>query len=195
MRLLSALPLTVLCILASLVAAIPYDTHCAPPAPWRRLANFIVERIWGPLPKASHTSLRDSNRSRAGRKIPGDFLARYGHDAVLRFNISTAEEARALSEAAESQYLDVWDFTGDWVDIRLAKNFVRRLIRAFEGMLMSPFRCHLCSDCYLRACSMRTRHCWTKEHSLKPSRTRFRSHRRRSNQPFRALVIPPSHPP
>ncbi|KAF2100634.1 hypothetical protein NA57DRAFT_74236 [Rhizodiscina lignyota] len=128
MRLLSALPIALLSTLASHTLAIPYDSHCAPPAPWRRLSNLIIEKIWGLSPKASQLSADDTNRSRAGRKIPGDFLARYGHDVVLRFNISTAEEATSLSEAADVLFLDVWEFTEDWVDIRLAKDVVPSLL-------------------------------------------------------------------
>ena len=49
---------------------------------------------------------------------------RYDKDIVLRFNISTAEEAVALAEAADTLFLDVWDFTAAWADIRLAKDVV-----------------------------------------------------------------------
>lgn len=119
--------LAVLCSIATNVIAIPYDAHCSPPpAPWRRLSNLIIETIWGLPDEASQQLPDDANRSRAGRKLPRDFLARYGHDVVVRFNISTAEEATALSEAADVLFLDVWEFTEDWVDIRLAKDIVWR---------------------------------------------------------------------
>lgn len=43
---------------------------------------------------------------------------------MLRFSISTAEEVKAIAEAAEDLYLDIWGFCDDWVDIRLAKDVV-----------------------------------------------------------------------
>ena len=44
---------------------------------------------------------------------------------VLRFKIQTAEEAQALAEATNILFLDVWEFTSEWVDIRLSKDVVR----------------------------------------------------------------------
>ena len=46
---------------------------------------------------------------------------------VLRFEIHTAEEARALAEASNILFLDVWEFTKDWADVRLAKEVVSGL--------------------------------------------------------------------
>lgn len=45
---------------------------------------------------------------------------------VLRFNISTSEEEIALSEAADTLFLDVWEFADNWADIRLREDDVRR---------------------------------------------------------------------
>ena len=45
---------------------------------------------------------------------------------VLRFNISTSEEEAALSEAADTLFLDVWEFADNWADIRLREDDVRR---------------------------------------------------------------------
>lgn len=47
---------------------------------------------------------------------------------VLRFRIETAEEAKALSEAANTLYLDVWEASKEWVDIRMAKDVVEPLL-------------------------------------------------------------------
>ena len=55
-------------------------------------------------------------------------LARYGGDVVLRFRIQTAEEAKALAEASNVLFLDIWEFTTEWVDIRLAKDVVSLLL-------------------------------------------------------------------
>ncbi|KAL9106254.1 MAG: hypothetical protein Q9227_008722 [Pyrenula ochraceoflavens] len=55
---------------------------------------------------------------------PTNFRARYGEDIVLRFNISNDEEIKALAEAADTLYLDVWESTDFWADIRMAKDIV-----------------------------------------------------------------------
>ena len=51
-------------------------------------------------------------------------MARYGEDVVLRFTIRSVEEAKALAEAADILFLDVWEFNEDWADIRVAKDVV-----------------------------------------------------------------------
>ena len=55
---------------------------------------------------------------------PQTLLARYGDDVVLRFNISTPSEVKALAEATNTLFLDVWEFTTQWADIRLSKDMV-----------------------------------------------------------------------
>ena len=42
----------------------------------------------------------------------------------MRFEIRSAEEAQALSDAIDVLLLDVWEFTPDWVDVRLSKDVV-----------------------------------------------------------------------
>lgn len=54
---------------------------------------------------------------------------------VLRFNISSADEAASLSEAADVLLLDVWEFAEDWVDIRLAKDIVPSLLGLLPASL------------------------------------------------------------
>lgn len=44
---------------------------------------------------------------------------------VLRFNLSTPAEEKALAEVADTLYLDIWDFTNNWADIRLREDDVR----------------------------------------------------------------------
>jgi extracellular matrix protein 14 len=48
---------------------------------------------------------------------------------VLRFKIRTAEEAKALAEASDILFLDVWEFNDDWADIRVAKDVVSSCTR------------------------------------------------------------------
>lgn len=44
---------------------------------------------------------------------------------VLRFNLSTPHEEKELAEAADTLFLDVWEFTSNWADIRLRVDDVR----------------------------------------------------------------------
>jgi extracellular matrix protein 14 len=96
-------------------------SHNNPPRPWRKLSDAIIRRIWR-LPEKD-ASLKANNGE---TEADGRSLAQYGEDIVLRFNISTAEEASALAEAADILFLDVWEFNDNWVDIRIAKGVVRR---------------------------------------------------------------------
>lgn len=106
--------------------AYPYDAAHAPnrtPPTWRRLSDAIIRRIWS-LP-AAQQSVRESSAST--HHAPTEpFVARYGEDVVLRFTLRTAHEATALADAADTLFLDVWEFNEDWADIRVAKHVVSR---------------------------------------------------------------------
>lgn len=65
-----------------------------------------------------------SSRRPLSAQLPATLLAKYGGDVVLRFNITTVEEEAALAEAADTLFLDVWEFTNNWADIRLAEDDV-----------------------------------------------------------------------
>lgn len=84
---------------------------------WRVFSDKIIEKIWG---------LEEAATKRTQWKEPQiNTKSRYDEDLLLRFNISTAEEAASLAAVAESMFLDVWEFNKNWVDIRIAKNTVR----------------------------------------------------------------------
>ncbi|KAL5119337.1 putative metallocarboxypeptidase ecm14 [Pleosporales sp. CAS-2024a] len=53
---------------------------------------------------------------------------RYGDDVVLRFTMHAPADARALAAAADALLLDVWAFTHDWADVRVAKHAVPALL-------------------------------------------------------------------
>lgn len=108
----------------SLVVAIPSASLTSQPAPWRRLSNFLIETIWGAPHPTTPKSKERFNAYNGLHKVAGNALARYGSDVVLRFNVSTARDVRGLADAADALFLDVWDYTEDWVDIRLAKDDV-----------------------------------------------------------------------
>ncbi|KAJ9616324.1 putative metallocarboxypeptidase ecm14 [Cladophialophora chaetospira] len=98
-----------------------------PAGPFRRLRDAIIESIWS-IPSNSASRLSPSTRP---AKAPETFRARYGSDVVLRFQVKTQEEAIAISEAADVLYLDIWEATNGWVDIRIAKE----VVPSFVGLL------------------------------------------------------------
>lgn len=51
-------------------------------------------------------------------------LAQYGNQLVLRFNITSEEQAASLSEASDILFLDIWGSGANWVDLRVAKDVV-----------------------------------------------------------------------
>ena len=121
-------------ILSALVVAVPspapYLQQTVPAqaeqqSRWRSLTDRLIGSIWGVEKDHEYFQAR---RRPSYRQPPAHTLARYGGDVVLRFNVSTAEETRSLAEAADTLLLDVWEFSQDWVDIRLAKDVVPSLL-------------------------------------------------------------------
>ena len=93
-----------------------------------RLRDGIIDTIWRKAPvDLSHAS--HSRGIPLISKPPSNLLARFGGDVVLRFTIQSAEEAKALSNAANILFLDVWEFTPKWADVRLAKDLVCPTVR------------------------------------------------------------------
>ena len=105
----------------------PYSRPQGNPSLFTIVRDGIIHKIWGP--PSSHQSIHGTCKSTAPQSTspsipPPTVLARYGEDVVLRFQISSPEEAKALAEATNVLFLDVWEFTAEWVDIRLAKDVV-----------------------------------------------------------------------
>ena len=48
---------------------------------------------------------------------------------MLRFRLQTAQEAAAFSEAANILFLDIWEFTNEFVDVRIARDVVCPVFR------------------------------------------------------------------
>lgn len=96
---------------------------------WRRLSERFIEKIWTQTTCHEQNETRVKKASKAEEQLlPAHTLARYGGDVLLRFNISTANEAKSLAEASDTLLLDVWEFADDWVDIRLAQELVPSLL-------------------------------------------------------------------
>ena len=91
-------------------------SHSAfPQLTWLR--NTAIERIFG-VPKKTKQCDK-SNISHSSSQLPSNLFAQYGGDLVLRFNLTTPADEEALAEAANTLFLDVWEFTSNWADIRL----------------------------------------------------------------------------
>ena len=56
---------------------------------------------------------------------------------MLRFNISKDDEAKSLAEAADTLLLDIWEFTDEWVDIRLSTDIVGPLLGLLPDSLQT----------------------------------------------------------
>ncbi|KPI34334.1 putative metallocarboxypeptidase ECM14 [Cyphellophora attinorum] len=92
-------------------------------SPFRYVRDAVIEGIWG-TPCGRKLKPYGRGRSRA----PTNYRTRYGDDVVLRFQFDTQEEIEALSDAIDVLYLDVWDITNEWVDIRLSNSVVTSLL-------------------------------------------------------------------
>ncbi|KIW00599.1 uncharacterized protein PV09_07797 [Verruconis gallopava] len=112
-------------------------TTPTPQASWRRLSNWAIAKIWGKCKSNGNanrlaTVFHDTSSGGSRRA-----WSRYGQDIVLRFNISTAEDAIAVGDASRDLYLDVWEFNDNWVDVRLAKNDVPILLALLPQSLQN----------------------------------------------------------
>lgn len=90
------------------------------------LRDSVVERVFGLPASKSTKSTPNSSPQQSSSQLPSKLLTKYGGDVVLRFNLTTIEEERALAEAANTLFLDVWEFTNNWADIRLREDDVRQ---------------------------------------------------------------------
>jgi extracellular matrix protein 14 len=117
-------------VVLPLSLALPTDRSNTATSPLRRLQYAIVEKIWTPSQRPL------SRTSQQVRPLPSNLRARYGGDVVLRFRIRSRAELQAISEAADILYLDIWESTDEWVDIRIAKD----VLPSFLGLLPSSLR-------------------------------------------------------
>ncbi|KAF2187496.1 putative metallocarboxypeptidase ECM14 [Zopfia rhizophila CBS 207.26] len=140
--------LSLLLLSPSLITAAPQSTQCghhyynAPChdhilRPWRRLSDAIIRRIWGLQEKQMSLGRNNGETVIADGAPARKLVARYGEDIVIRFNISTVDEASALTEASNILFLDVWEFNENWVDIRIAKDVVPSLLGLLPSSLQT----------------------------------------------------------
>lgn len=102
--------------------------HVFPFLTWLR--DSTIELVFG----------RPSSKSQNKASTPyGGLQHNYGNEIVVRFNVTSAEEEGALSEAADRLFLDVWAFTTEYVDIRLHKDDVASLLSLLPTSLRSGY--------------------------------------------------------
>lgn len=105
--------------------------------PWAHLRDNVVRLIWN-VPSEDQLKITTPQTPIPTSNPPPSLLERYGGDLVLRFEIKSAAEASALAEAINVLFLDVWEFTSEWVDIRLSKDVVRLVTGFVSGSLPLP---------------------------------------------------------
>lgn len=84
-----------------------------------RLRDTVVGKLFGKAERHGKRREQQKYLSRTSK-----IISQYESDVVLRFNLSSPEEAKALAEASNILYLDVWSTTKTHVDIRMAKAMV-----------------------------------------------------------------------
>ncbi|KAI9780457.1 MAG: putative metallocarboxypeptidase ecm14 [Geoglossum umbratile] len=160
----SALPCLLLALIAVLVlvppwvSAVPSRNHGRPSLPsfqlppcpeataddgergWtRRFRHAFVRRLSGLAGRRYECSADDIPYSRTPKQSsvgsPLNLRTKYDGDIVLRFNITTTDEANALAEAASVLFLDIWGSSNNWVDIRIAKDVVPPLLGLLPASL------------------------------------------------------------
>ena len=119
-----------------------------------RARNSMIESIWSVTPDSISKAAKVSPCRQANP--PQKVLARYGGDVVLRFDVKSHEEAEALASAVHVLFLDVWEFTTDWVDIRISKDVVSFANRILGTSTKPRTRYHRYLAFFQNRCSMLT---------------------------------------
>jgi extracellular matrix protein 14 len=109
----------------------PKHRSVFPQLTWLR--DTAIEKVFGLTPKTVKPGCDKHTPRPASSQLPSTLLAKYGGDVVLRFNLSTPYEEQALAEAADTLFLDVWEFTNNWADIRLREDDVRLITTRRRG--------------------------------------------------------------
>ncbi|WPH03137.1 Hypothetical protein R9X50_00601200 [Acrodontium crateriforme] len=121
----------------------PLHPPAAPSTPWpakpqwRKLSNFLIESVWPQRKEYCQKAPKSPSPDLARNAPPASLLARYGGDVVLRFNISSTDDAQSLAVAADTLLLDIWEFSHDWVDVRLSMDIVAPLLGLLPASLQN----------------------------------------------------------
>ncbi|KAJ9645641.1 uncharacterized protein PV06_07683 [Exophiala oligosperma] len=115
---------------SSLRPKISYPAKVRSGGPFKRFRDSLIEKIWTIPGKNGE---EECSSPEVAPRLPARFHIRYGDDVVLRFQIRTEDEAKALSKVIRMLYIDIWDATDHWVDIRIQKD----VLPSFIGLLPS----------------------------------------------------------
>ncbi|KAK5077377.1 putative metallocarboxypeptidase ecm14 [Exophiala xenobiotica] len=80
-----------------------------------RICGGLIEAIW------PHYKTSSSKTSKLLPRPASKFRSRYDDDVVLRFKVKSEEEAKQFAEAVDTLFLDVWEASKDWADVRVSK--------------------------------------------------------------------------
>ncbi|KAG4435520.1 putative metallocarboxypeptidase ecm14 [Cadophora sp. M221] len=104
------------------------------------LRDTAIQKLFGLPPTVTRPSIeKPTSSGPITSQLPATLLAKYGGDVVLRFNLSSAVEETALAEAADTLFLDVWEFTNNWADIRLREDDVPSLLGLLPKSLQTAY--------------------------------------------------------
>jgi len=141
-------PLRILVVAAPLEAAQHTPRDSSAPS-WRTLSDAIINKLRPP--SVSQKSLGTGSHAIPIGDAPGwNLVAHFQDDMVLRFTINTPEEALAFQKAADDLFLEVWEYTSDWVDVRIPRYKVRGSDTLLRGCLLICTSFALCSTSSLR---------------------------------------------
>lgn len=93
-----------------------------------RLRDTVVGKLFGTADRHGRRREQHKYLSQMSK-----IISQYDGDVVLRFNLSSPEEGKALAEASNILYLDVWSTTKTHADIRMAEAMVRIFLSEFHG--------------------------------------------------------------
>lgn len=84
-----------------------------------RLRDTVVGKLFGKADRHGRRREQQKYLSQTSK-----IISQYDGDVVLRFNLSSPQEIKALAEASNILYLDVWATTKTHADIRMAEDMV-----------------------------------------------------------------------
>ena len=99
---------------------------------WRRLTDRVIEKLW-----RFETQSDDGRLKRISdwQDPPAQTRSRHGEDILIRFNISSIDEVEKLAHVADYMYLDVWETSDEWVDIRMAKDTLPLVLKTLPASM------------------------------------------------------------
>ncbi|KAH7360092.1 putative metallocarboxypeptidase ecm14 [Rhexocercosporidium sp. MPI-PUGE-AT-0058] len=116
-----------------------YKSHSIfPISTWLR--DIAIQKLFGLPPTVTQPGIeKPTSSAPITSQLPATLRAKYGGDVVLRFNLSSAAEETALAQAADTLFLDVWEFTNNWADIRLREDDLPSLLGLLPKSLQTGY--------------------------------------------------------